>query len=241
MHFSLVNTFVSLLAFGKVLSTARAYPSQPSTLLDYAILLQDNELSERDAEENAIEKRATIPPLTNWGQGPGTTWTGFVKEPANSQWTDDTIDTYAFNAWRATQSSLQPPPVLVAALWVPGAGVYLGSIPHGTNGANNAEVQVLMDGRIRAEAPILWQQVKTRTYKNTSKWHAEDMAMYVYEREERPTGTQYPANSYIMTWGQYDGRDKSGPKPPCDLKANGDGIDPPCDRVLRNLRISSGC
>jgi hypothetical protein len=240
MHFSLVNAFVSLLAFGQVLGIARAYPSQTSTLQDYAILLQDNELSERNAEENAIEKRATVPPLTNWGQGPGTTWSGFVKEPANSQWTDDTINTYAFNAWRATQSGSKSPPVLVAALWVPGAGVYLGSIPHGTDGGS-ASVQAVMDGKIRTQAPILWQQVKDRTYENTSKWHAEDMAMYVYEREERPTGTRYPANSYIMTWGQYDGRSKSGPAPPCQGIRNGKGIEPSCAEVLRNLRISSGC
>jgi hypothetical protein len=98
MHFSLVNAFISLLAFRQVLGIAQAYPSQTSTLQDYAILLQNNELSKRNAEENAIKKRATVPPLTNWGQGPGITWSGFVKELANSQWTDDTINTYAFNA-----------------------------------------------------------------------------------------------------------------------------------------------
>jgi hypothetical protein len=243
MHFSIINAFISLLTFSQVLDTAYAYPSQDPTRTDYDVLLQKNQLNKGTDEETLFEKRATDPPLTNWGQGPGTTWSGFVTQPANSQWTTDTIDEYAVAAWRKTQSASNPPPVLVAALWVQGAGVYMGSIPHGTPvGSSSISVQVAFDGMLRSQAPVLWEQVKLRQYQNTSKWHAEDMAMYVFERERRPTGPKYPANSYMVVYGQYDGRDKAGPKPPCrGMNDKGDGIQPSCAQVLRALGITSEC
>ncbi|KAI8930527.1 hypothetical protein NX059_012127 [Plenodomus lindquistii] len=171
MQLSVVKALLGLLAFRQVLGTAYAYPNQGHALADDVVLLQESQLDEGTDEETWFEKRATDPPLTNWGQGPGTTWSGFVKQPANSQWTTDTIDEYAVNAWRQTS-----PPALVAALWVPGVGVYLGSIPHGTE-PTGITVQAAFDGRLRTQAPVLWGQVKDRTYQGTSKWHAEDMAM----------------------------------------------------------------
>ncbi|KAF2820795.1 hypothetical protein CC86DRAFT_427631 [Ophiobolus disseminans] len=238
MHFSLAKACITLLAFGQALSIARAYPGQPSTILDLNLPRHDNQLSERNDDEIAVERRAVVPALTNWGQELGTTWSGFLKEPANSEWTEDTIDEYAVSAWKQTQSGSNPLPILVAALWVPRVGVYLGTVPHGTPSGSSMSAQVQMDSRIRTQAPLLWRQTEHRTYKDTSKWHAEDMAMFVYEREEKPTGTKYPT-SYMVVYGQYEQGDKVGPKPPCrGVNQAGKGIDPACRDVLKELGVT---
>jgi hypothetical protein len=98
MHLSVINAFISLLAFGQVLGTAFAYPSQGLTLIDHAVLPHENQLGEGIDKESLFKKRETDPPLTNWGQGPGTTWSGFIKQPTKPQWTTDTIDEYAVAA-----------------------------------------------------------------------------------------------------------------------------------------------
>ncbi|KAF2818933.1 hypothetical protein CC86DRAFT_388621 [Ophiobolus disseminans] len=242
MHFSLAKACITLLAFGQALGIARAYPGQPSTILDQNLLRHNNQLSAGTDDEIPVERRAVVPAL-NWGQTLGTTWSGSVKEPANSGWTEDTIDEYAVSAWKQTQSGSNPLPILVAALWVPRVGVYLGTVPHGTPSGSSMSTQVQMDSRIRTQAPLLWRQVKDRAYKDTSKWHAEDMAMLEYEKEEKPTGTTYPS-SYMITYGQYSKNDKAGPKPPCQgvNRDTGKGINPSCSTVLQNLGITNfGC
>ncbi|KAF2828287.1 hypothetical protein CC86DRAFT_405290 [Ophiobolus disseminans] len=183
MHFSLAKACIALLAFGQALGVARAYPSQTSTTLDQNFSHHDNQSSKGNDEETPIERRALEPKLTSWGQGSiAATWTGSLKEPAKSGWTENTIDEYAANAWKQTQYGSDPAPILVAALWVPGVGLYLGSIPHGDYPGSTMTAQARMDSLIRAEAPLLWQQVQHRTSKGTPKWHAEDTAMLMYER-----------------------------------------------------------
>jgi hypothetical protein len=234
MRFFLAKTLVGLLAFGQALGTAYAFPYRLSSLIE------KDQLSNVTDHIGRVERRAP-PELTNWGQGPGTTWSGWVKESANSDWTTETIDHYVYDAWKKTQIGSKPPPILVAALWVQGSGVYLGSVPHGKSG--DTDVQVLFDSMLRTQTRLLWQRVKDRIYKNTVKWHAEDMAMYVYEREERPGGPKYPPNSYMLVFGQYNSQSGAAMRPPCRAEENSPkgGITPTCKTVIEDLGIYSGC
>jgi hypothetical protein len=66
------------------------------------------------------------------------------------------------------------------------------------------------------------------------------MAMYVYEREERPKGPKYPPGSYMFVYGQYEAKRTAGcPKDPCVAQAcnRGGGITPTCSKVLGDLGI----
>jgi hypothetical protein len=148
----------------------------------------------------------------------------------------DTIEEYAYMAWQATQVGVNKDATIVAALWVRGVGMYLGSIPHGQTGT--MPVQAQMNGMIRTQAPVLWSKVQSRVPKRGSiKWHAEDMAMYVYEKEERPTGPLYPPHSYMFAYGQYNGADRVGTKPPCGAAGRGAKIEPSCAEVLGKLSL----
>jgi hypothetical protein len=134
--------------------------------------------------------------------------------------------------------------VLVAGLYVPKEGVFLGSIPHGKDAQSNS-AQANFDGRARMQAPIFWSKVKDREFgPSTTKWHAEDMALFMYESEKKPSGTQYPPGSQMFVWGQYNSADKGGAKPPCmrnkPTKDEKDAwIKPSCSEVLRELGINS--
>ena len=126
---------------------------------------------------------ANIPtPLLSLKPAWGNTWFGYVAEPANSGWTTATIVEMAAKAWHArTQHSQAVNKVLmIAALWVPREGVWLGSV---VQGPGNAE--------FRRKAPILaprlWKEVKDRKFTGSSlsshpaMYHAEDAAMFWHE------------------------------------------------------------
>jgi hypothetical protein len=245
MHSFITKAFVSLLAFSQTLNIAQAYPGQDPARPTYTESAIDNGPGGVNKEVALVAKReVTISDFSKWGQGRdelGTTWSGYVKEPKNSGWNTDSIDAYTVRAYDASQCGPNPLPVLVAALWVPGVGVYLGSIPHGKmRNSGDMSAQVGFDGMLRGQAPILWEQVRDRTAVNTSKYHAEDMAMYMYEKLEKPRGPGYPPNSYMIVYGQYDKNDKVGPKPPCTgpTSPGSDGINPSCKTTLRNLGIT---
>jgi hypothetical protein len=244
MHFLFSKTIISLLAFGQTLDLAHAFPTQTSTVPGLSVSLQEEQLNKKSHEETLLWNHAPaaqIPRVPNWGQSLGTTWNGFVTEPTNSEWDNDLSEIVVYKAWEETQSGPNPPPVMVAGLWVPGKGIYLGSVPHG-NLISGLSAQAVFDSRLRAEAPILWEKVKSRTVRGgRSKWHAEDMAMYVYEREEKPTGERHPVGSYMFVWRQYNRADPRGPKPPCSTRPGRDGITPNCHKVLQDLRIAYGC
>ncbi|KAH7396095.1 hypothetical protein BKA66DRAFT_596608 [Pyrenochaeta sp. MPI-SDFR-AT-0127] len=240
MYLNFANALVSLLAFSQAPWAAQAYPKQHNDLPAHIEPTQEAGFKSYgiNVATASYSKRAPSPPLTNWGQYPGTTWSGFVKEPANSGWTEDTIDEYAVLAWRETQSTARKEPTIVAALWVRGKGVYLGSVPRGQNGQFSA--QAALDSLLRSQAPILWSVVNERKIlAGRNKWHAEDMAMYVYEREEKPQGPGYPPNSYMVVYGQYDKQDKAGPKDPCGSSGDSAKIRPSCSDVLHALHIES--
>ncbi|KAF1957396.1 hypothetical protein CC80DRAFT_43823 [Byssothecium circinans] len=161
-----------------------------------------------------------------------------MKEPENSGWTENTILDFAYYAWKETQDTKKEP-TMVAVLWVQGKGAYGGSSPRGKVGTNF--VQDLMDMWLPAKAKVRWKVAKDREkVGNTStKWHAEDMAMYMYEREERPLGDKYPLNSYMAVYGQYHNRDRAEVKAPCGGYETGAKVYPSCTYVLSKLGIHS--
>jgi hypothetical protein len=243
MHSIVRKAVISLLALSQTFGIAQAYPGQDPARSAYAGSATDNSLSGSNKEEALLTKRTVqISDLSTWGQGEdglGTTWSGYLKEPKNSGWTTDTIDAYTKMAYDATQCGSDPPPVLVAALWVTGVGVYLGSVPHGTMLYSSMTAQVGFHSMLRGQAPLLYRRVKDRTAVETSIYHAEDMAMYMYEKREKPKGPSYP-NSYMFAWGQYEKGGTVGRKEPCTrlTKPGGKGINPSCRTTVRDIGIT---
>jgi hypothetical protein len=244
MLFSLAKTVTGLLALGQALDTVYAYPNRDIIRSEHGVSVQETQFGDKDHFESTLEQRTTpTPEIIDCGQESTGTWRGLVEEKPGSQWDDNTHEMIVYTAWKKTQSGKNPPPVLVAGLWVPKEGVFMGSIPHGVVPGSGYTAQALFDSRATKSAPILWSVVSERTYgPSTTKWHAEDMAMLVYESERRPTGTKYPPGSRMFVWGQYNSADKGGVKPPCrrDGPTNDEEaawINPSCSDVLRKLGI----
>jgi hypothetical protein len=243
MLFSLAKTAIGLLTLSQALDTVYAFPNQDFIRPEHGVA------GEKDYFESTLEKRTTPPPqpeLINWGQESGGTWKGLVEERPGSNWNIDTCRNIVHAAWKRTQSGTNPPPILVAGLYVPGEGVFMGSIPHGKD-AQSISAQANLDGRARTQAPIFWSKVKDREFgPGTTKWHAEDMAILMYESERRPSGTTYPSGSQMFIWGQYFTGDRIGPKAPCrrdrpTQHENNAWISPSCSDVMQKLGISFPC
>jgi len=101
--------------------------------------------------------------------------------------------------------------------------------------------QARMDSLLRNEASVLWNIVFEREHTSVTKWHAEDTAMWVYEREKRPQG-RYPANCYMYAHGQYSMVDKASHKPPCgwveiEGAESSVSIKPSCHKTLGKLGV----
>lgn len=223
---------LGLLAWGSLLFVD-AYPSHPLGLSPAD--------TSTDGHVSTAHTKRTVIDLTNWGQGKlGTTWFGFVQEPANSGWDENAIATVAMNAYEQTQCGGTQEAVIVAALWVQKVGVYLATQPHGTLSGGRFTAQAAFDGMCKASAPVLWHQVADRTKTGNTKWHAEDAAMYFYESEQHPSGLKYPS-SLMVTFGRYDTTVKQpGFVPPCGGPSSESGkLNPSCKKVLSELGIST--
>ncbi|KAF2274583.1 uncharacterized protein EI97DRAFT_477214 [Westerdykella ornata] len=160
MYLNFANSLASLLAFSQALWAVQAFPKQHDDLPAHILPAHEGGSKSSDINIATTPWSKRDPPLIpNWSQGPGTTWSGYLREPQSSGWTEETIDNFAYWAWRQTRIGSRSEATLVAALWICGTGVYLGSIPHGqewgTSGGR-ASVQALMDNRLRYEAPVMW-------------------------------------------------------------------------------------
>ena len=242
MYFKFKNALLSLFTASHSLWLTQAHPGQRRELANDAVLVQNSGTTDGDVAAARWTRRADGAP-PNWGQGQlGETWTGFVDEPANSGWTQQTAEDYAYYAWKATQESKKEP-LIVAALWVPSVGVYLGTQPRGMLPPEKIiSAQAGLDSRLKSEAPVLWRVVSGRTYTGNTKWHAEDTAMWVYEKEKKPQGSTYPARSYMYAHGQYSLVDKASHKSPCGEFENENArsrvsIKPSCYKTLGELGV----
>lgn len=95
---------------------------------------------------------------------------------------------------------------VVAALFVPGKGVSLGTPAHG---AGHAKVISFA----KAKIPFPWKLMESRTIKENKAgplYHAEDVAMlYAIEGGNVKGGGQFPTGSKIVSWARsYDTRPK---------------------------------
>ena len=236
MRFVFTVTFAVLLALSQRLWTTQAHTDSLSRLLKLAFI------PEQDVD--VVYVKRTVPQLTEWFQARDNlaqTWSGFTKEPHNSGWNEKSIQEVAKTAWKETQPQSRPTPLLVAALWIPGTGVYLGSQVRGTSTLERISAQARFDNILLNQAKVAWfsGKLKDRENHTVTKWHAEDVAMWMFEKEEKPEGPKYPSGSYMVIYGQYNNNDGLGFKKPCGTRGTQDSssITPGCYTVLKELGI----
>jgi hypothetical protein len=240
----IIQALLGLLALNQTLCTALKYqhPSKPEP---HVAVVQNISLETTTDKYNTshqdshtpLAKRAPPPPqMNNLGGAWGSTYVDATIEPPNSGWTRSDIARLAKAGYEQVRVATGQANTMVAALYVPGTGVYLGSIPH--DGGQDAFAQ-----NAPSNAPRLWSLIKTRKFSedatgNESKYHAEDMAMFWYEDRQQPQVIQgdYPEFSYISVYGKKPNNDKAEFQDPCSgPRAR---IRPDCLRVLRDLDIA---
>jgi hypothetical protein len=133
--------------------------------------------------------------------------------------------------------------LIVASLYVPSKGFFLGSQPH-TGTFVSVHVPVM------TQAPNWWSIVRHRDHLYL---HAEDTAMYWFERNqttELVAGMEYPKGSYMAVYGHFGehgmpgsahyrrGDEAASEQNPCGSSGNA-GIDPSCFDTLRTLGIKN--
>ena len=160
----------------------------------------------------------------------GDTWHSF--EPEQAGWTPDTIKGFARYAYANMVAQGASPWTVVSALWIPGKGCYIGSLP---------KEQVKFASMAPIIAPTLWEQIKNRRVTVPgafATYHAEDMACFNYERwvgrNVNPHG-QYPANSRIYSYGLTRDMTRAGPIGAC--KEPNTGIRPSCEDTMHYLNV----
>lgn len=117
---------------------------------------------------------------------------------------------------------------LMAALYVPGVGVFLCSIPQ-------PAAKKYITANAPVDVPALWGEIKGRTPSGSA--HAEDGSAFRYEKslkKKLAAGAKYPAGSIIRVWGSF----KGGKAKQQSLCSTGTSkIDPACDPVFVNLGV----
>ena len=170
----------------------------------------------------------------------GDTWFGSILFENEEEWTADTIKDFAARGYRDIIAKGGDTTTVVSALWIPGKGCYLGSIPKGPG-------VELFAQRVENEAPRLYHHIRNRVvdYVDYAKYHAEDMACYeserliakgTYENEGVPK-YQYPAGSLIYSHGFTPKMSSEGPMPPCFPGKS--KIRPSCQTVMHKLMPGS--
>lgn len=136
--------------------------------------------------------------------GWGATFFGFYKENPNRRISKATVRNMAKQKYQEV-TALTNDVTIVAALYIPGDGIYFGTIAHGAGEAKFASTAV-------SKAPKLWSKMGNRKpAKETKKgetppslYHAEDVAMYNYESKNLRVvaSLRYPFGSFIAAYGR---------------------------------------
>jgi hypothetical protein len=175
--------------------------------------------------------------MVNLGGQWGSTYVDATPEPANSGWTRQDIRGLAKAGYEQVVAVTRQPNMIVAALWVPGQGVYLGSIPQDGG-------QIAFAQEAPTNAPRLWDAVRGRKYTadaagSESMFHAEDMAMFWFEDRQQPQRIldSYPQFSFIAVYGKKPNNAKASIQDPCSGPAR--KINPDCLQVLRQLDVAT--
>lgn len=173
---------------------------------------------------------------------------GDIEMTAGGDWGDDTyrgrrfvltstiepeelvrIARSAYNEVRTKRK--RGPKFVVAALFVPNQGVFLGTVPHEPG-----------DDKVRTfaptHAPVLWEILKDRTTKTKTVFHAEDMAMlYAIESLAVDGNSKFPAGSMMATWGNVYKMQFDAKMPACGSTGQAK-IDPSCHKTLEDMEIA---
>jgi hypothetical protein len=229
MRLSVSKLFVGLVAIGQLACALTIYPRALSNLTTEAPLLCQGESPLCD--HHAAGKRMNNDAFSmSKPDGWGNTWVAYIQEPsdANPPWTTGTIRGFARDGYHQIES--MQPITIVTALWFPGIGVWIGTIPHDSRTYQFRE-------NCPVKAPRLWTILSGRTLtgQSTTLWHAEDMAMFEYEKSRPASNKGYPEGGYMASYGRRFNSESARPQPPCSgQEAN---ITPSCLDVLRRLDI----
>lgn len=118
---------------------------------------------------------------------------------------------------------------IVAALFVPRQGVFLGTVPHGVGVDKVKEFGP-------TKAPELWKEIGRRTSTTSTFYHAEDMAMlHAIESGGQDGNTKFPAGSKMATWGKLAGMPKDNKIAACGARPN---INPSCRSTLEKMKVA---
>jgi cell division septation protein DedD len=125
--------------------------------------------------------------------------------------------------------------ILVAALYVPNKGVYLGTVVHGAGEAK-------MKTEAPKSAPALWEilgdRVILKKEKSQTLFHAEDAAMwYAYKKGAVPAKSLFPSGTILTTWGKVVGGGQATYIAPCS-KESDSNIEENCTKVLKVMRVT---
>jgi hypothetical protein len=155
-------------------------------------------------------------------QGWGETWFGIQWFPdqkmtiTNEELFWSAKDAYNNIMARSSPSSV----VLVAALFVPGRGIYFGTIPRDA-GVDKFKTEC------EAQAKHLWQVIGGKKIIDTNKsqtlWHAEDAAMFWATRQAQIQGS-FPGNAKLLNYGRINNNGQAVQIPSCDTQTAKDKL-----------------
>ncbi|KAJ5105234.1 hypothetical protein NUU61_002581 [Penicillium alfredii] len=129
--------------------------------------------------------------------------------------------------------------VLVAALYVPGNGVWISSKPRSKEHGEDGGSKYIFENR--QEAPK-WNCEMGRYKENKDQIHAEDGAIFFFESTHQRLARGdimdrgYPKGSYIAIWGKSKSTSTSQEYPPC---SSGSGNPVSCLTGLLSLHIAN--
>lgn len=197
-----------------------------------------SELSEMEEATYRCDDEPMAAPA-GWGE----TFFGFYRENPNRRISKATVRNMARQRYQEVMT-LTNDVTIVAALYIPGDGIYFGTIAHGAGEAKFASTAA-------SKAPRLWSKIGNREpVKETKKgetppslYHAEDVAMYNYESKNlRVTASQrYPFGSFIAAYGRKRNLKNGvltapGPVDPCS--EDDSRVKPTCMSTLNSLTVA---
>ncbi|KAB8242475.1 hypothetical protein BDV35DRAFT_400068 [Aspergillus flavus] len=109
------------------------------------------------------------------------------------------VDTFARQGYESMKGQDRPK-ILVGALYIPGSGAYLCSVP-------GEPARKRFRATAHEVAPAWWHVVKDRRPRDI--YHAEDCTAYRYElsrTNKLSPGMTYPEGSYFAVFGERDGK-----------------------------------
>ncbi|KAF9699263.1 hypothetical protein EKO04_002870 [Ascochyta lentis] len=157
------------------------------------------------------------------------TWRG-MKISSSTTMTNKALRDIAKAAYAEVMLKKKTGGLVIAALFVPGHGVFIGSPAHGSGPAK-------VKSFAEANAKFLWKKLDTRKWNGVgSKYHAEDIAMlYAIETGAVSGDTKFPAGSKIAAWGKVGTMTKDDKMKPCSQG----NINPGCSATIRDMDIDS--